>query len=66
MRYFQIFFCDFFENKAKKIISNPDFAVMQIEMDLYHLLASWLFLQLNTSYEIKDPFEEVTFNIEQE
>ena len=50
----------------KKIISNPDFCVLQIEMDLYHLLADWLFLQLNADYVTKDQFDEGAFNTEQE
>jgi hypothetical protein len=46
------------------IIKNPNFAVIQIEMDLYHLLTCWLFLQLNPQFTISDSFDQSTFNLE--
>ena len=50
----------------KEIIKNPNFCVIQIEMDLYHLLTTWLFLQLNQDYCVQETYEQNTFNLEQE
>ena len=35
----------------QRIIKNPNFAVLQIEMDVYNLLVTWLYLKLNVDYE---------------
>ena len=34
-----------------RLISSPDLAVIQVEMDIYQLLKKWLFVQLQSSEE---------------
>ena len=53
----------------QRIIKNPNFAVLQIEMDVYNLLVTWLFLRLNAAFEAPESsiakIDEDSFHAEQ-
>ena len=53
----------------QRIIKNPNFAVLQIEMDVYNLLVTWLFLRLNLAFEPPESsvakIDEDSFHAEQ-
>ena len=53
----------------QRIIKNPNFAVLQIEMDVYNLLVTWLFLKLNGDYvpsqESPSKIDDDSFQTEQ-